>query len=145
MPLDTIGNVRRELGRLYRASLSGKLESAEAARLAFILKEVRASLEVERELRLDPSTFTATEVNVYCIPRGVQFTSDGKTLIWPETGAPADPLPFTPFEATPDWTRQALTNQTEPLTSLPVVEAVDDSKVTVLRPWRDRDDPAGAA
>ena len=47
MPLDTIGNVRRELGRLYRASLSGKLESAEAARLAFILKEIRASLEVE--------------------------------------------------------------------------------------------------
>ena len=104
MPLDTIGNVRRELGRLYRASLSGKLESAEAARLAFILKEVRASLEVERELHLDPSTFTTTEIKVYSIPRGVQFAPGGQTLIWPETGAPADPLPFTPATPTHDWT-----------------------------------------
>jgi hypothetical protein len=136
MPLDTIGNVRRELGRLYRASLSGKLESAEAARLAFILKEVRASLEVERELHLDPSTFVTTEVNVYAIPHGVQFSSDGQTLIWPETGASADPLPFTPFEATPDWTRSALTDQRlEPLAEQPIVDVADDPKIAILHPY----------
>jgi hypothetical protein len=144
--LDTIGNVRRELGRLYRAGLSGKLESAEAARLAFILKEVRASLEVERELHLDPSTFMTTEVNVYCIPHGVQFASDGKTLIWPETGTPADPLPFTPYEATPDWTRPALTDQRlEPLAEQPIVDVVDDPKIAILHPHQRRDDPPGAA
>jgi hypothetical protein len=41
MRLDTVGNIARELGRLYRAGLSGRVNTAEAARLAFILKELR--------------------------------------------------------------------------------------------------------
>jgi hypothetical protein len=82
--LDSIGNVRRELGRLYRASLSGKLESAEAARLAFILKEVRAALESE-ELRPDPSQ-TSAIINFSILlepptPLPVIVIDDGKLTI----------------------------------------------------------------
>jgi hypothetical protein len=51
MRLDTVGNIARELGRLYRAGLSGPVNTAEAARLAFILKELRGALESERESR----------------------------------------------------------------------------------------------
>ena len=80
MPLDTIGNVRRELGRLYRASLSGKLKSAEAARLAFILKEVRASLEVERELHLDTPTSTI-DFSIYVVPPGTPVASQRQPQI----------------------------------------------------------------
>ena len=49
-----------------------------------------------------PAGSITTEINVYAIPHGVQFSADGQTLIWPSTGAPADPLPFTPYEPTPD-------------------------------------------
>ena len=49
MRLDTVGNIARELGRLYRAGLSGPVNTAEAARLAFNLKELRGALESERE------------------------------------------------------------------------------------------------
>ena len=49
---DAVGygwNIARELGRLYRAGLSGRVNTAEAARLVFILKELRGALESERE------------------------------------------------------------------------------------------------
>ena len=49
MRLDTVGIIARELGRLYRAGLSGRVNTAEAASLAFILKELRGALESERE------------------------------------------------------------------------------------------------
>ena len=89
MPLDTIGNVRRELGRLYRASLSGKLESAEAARLAFILKEVRASLEVERELHLDgPQSRRSSSRSLVC-RRARRSLTTARAFVW------ADGVPCT--------------------------------------------------
>ena len=70
MPLDTISNVRRELGRLYRASLSGKLESAEGARLAFLLKEVRRSLEAEAAAPDDVSQGAPINFTILSVPRG---------------------------------------------------------------------------
>jgi hypothetical protein len=153
MPLDTIGNVRRELGRLYRASLSGKLESAEAARLAFILKEVRASLECERELHLDAPQFAPVNFTILSVPPGTQFDADNKTFVWPD-GTPCAAPEFTPYEATPDWTAlpppspdQSPVLDAESLE--PIELPVDDGKVTRLHPYQRRhssdDDPAGVA
>jgi hypothetical protein len=143
MPLDSIGNVRRELGRLYRASLSGKLESAEAARLAFILKEVRASLESERELHLDPSQHATIDFTILSVPPGTQLADDRKTFIWPDGTPCAASTEFKPYEPTPDWT--ALPPPMIDTTPLEVHEAIDDGKVVVLRPYSDDDDSAGVA
>jgi hypothetical protein len=66
-------------GALYRASLSGKLESAEAARLAFILKEVRASLECERELHLDAPQFAPVNFTILSVPPGSRNWSSRRT------------------------------------------------------------------
>jgi hypothetical protein len=51
--LDTIGSVRSELGRLYRAARRGDLDCLDATRLAVLLKEIRATIEshdIERRL-----------------------------------------------------------------------------------------------
>jgi hypothetical protein len=147
MPLDTIGNVRRELGRLYRASLSGKLESAEAARLAFILKEVRASLEVERELHLDTPTSTINFL-ILSVPSGTQVDPNNSSkFIWPDGTPCTAPTEFTPYEPTPDWTalpppapEPSIMNAAD---VMPVeVELPDDPKITRLNPYRRRDDDA---
>ena len=47
--------------------------SAEAARLAFILKEVRASLEVERELHLDVMPTSTIDFVILSVPPGTQL------------------------------------------------------------------------
>jgi len=45
-PLDTVGRVATELGRLYRVARRGELDKSEAAKLAFILTALRQCLEV---------------------------------------------------------------------------------------------------
>jgi hypothetical protein len=46
--LDTVAGVRREMARLYRLGLNGKIESGELTRLVYVLKEVRAAIEAEK-------------------------------------------------------------------------------------------------
>jgi hypothetical protein len=149
MPLDTIGNVRRELGRLYRASLSGKLESAEAARLAFILKEVRASLEVEREHHLDVMPTSTISFTILSVPPGTQVDpKDSSKFIWPDGTPCAAPTEFTPYEPTPDWTAlpppapEPFSVMNAETAAAIEVELPDDPKVTRLNPYRRRDDDA---
>ena len=51
--LDTIKNVRTELGRLYRDAREGRIATADATRLAFILGEIRkAIVDADIEARL---------------------------------------------------------------------------------------------
>ena len=45
--LDTLAGVRREMARLYRLGLNGKLQSDELTRFVYVLKEIRACLEAE--------------------------------------------------------------------------------------------------
>jgi polyhydroxyalkanoate synthesis regulator phasin len=53
-PLTTIGEVVRELARVYRAAKRGDLDSSIAARLANILNQMRAAMEAENlEKRID--------------------------------------------------------------------------------------------
>jgi hypothetical protein len=47
MALDSIVGVRREMGRLYRLSLNGRLPADELTKLVFTLREIRACLEAE--------------------------------------------------------------------------------------------------
>ena len=47
MALDTLAGVRREMARLYRFGLNGRLRSDEMTRFIYALKEIRACLEVE--------------------------------------------------------------------------------------------------
>jgi hypothetical protein len=47
MPLDSIVGVRREMGRLYRLSLNGRLPADELTKLVFTLREIRCCLEAE--------------------------------------------------------------------------------------------------
>ena len=52
-PLDSVGGVVSELGRIYREARRGQLDVGDATRLAMILREVRQALEVsEFEARL---------------------------------------------------------------------------------------------
>jgi hypothetical protein len=43
--LDTIAGVRREMTRVYREARTGKLETPEATRLAFILQSIARLIE----------------------------------------------------------------------------------------------------
>ena len=45
-PLDSVGGVVRELGRIYRQARKGELDVGDATRLAMILREIRCALEV---------------------------------------------------------------------------------------------------
>jgi hypothetical protein len=47
MALDTLAGVRREMGRLYRLALNGRLPPDEMTRFIYALKEIRACLEAE--------------------------------------------------------------------------------------------------
>ena len=47
VPLNTIGNVRTEMGRLYRLWLAGKIESDEMTKGTYALKEIRGCCEAE--------------------------------------------------------------------------------------------------
>ncbi len=43
-PLNTVASVRRELGRVYKAARLGELETRDATRFTYILREIRESL-----------------------------------------------------------------------------------------------------
>ena len=45
--LDTLAGVRREMARLYRLGLNGRIQSDEMTRFIYALKEIRACLEAE--------------------------------------------------------------------------------------------------
>ena len=144
---------------MFAASWAGSIapvsaassKSAEAARLAFILKEVRASLEVERELHLDVMPTSTIDFLILSVPPGTQLADDKKTFIWPDGTPCAAPTEFTPYEPTPDWTAlpppapaASIMNAAD---AMPVeVELPDDPKVTRLNPYRRRvDDAPGVA
>jgi len=46
-PLDTTGHIATELGKLYRAARRGDIDTADAVRLAGILKELRAVIAIQ--------------------------------------------------------------------------------------------------
>jgi hypothetical protein len=51
--LDTFGNIRTELGRLYREARQGHIATADATRLAYLLGEIRKAIadeDLERRL-----------------------------------------------------------------------------------------------
>ena len=52
-PLDTVGGVVVELGRVYRLARRNEMDIAEAKGLAFVLREIRCALEasdIERRI-----------------------------------------------------------------------------------------------
>ena len=65
--LDTVGGVAREMARLYRLAINQRIKSAEAARLVYILREVRSSLEA---IPLAPAADKPTVVNIVSVPSG---------------------------------------------------------------------------
>ena len=53
-PLNTVGGVVTELGRVYRQARRGELDVGDATRFASILREIRCALEAgDVERRLD--------------------------------------------------------------------------------------------
>ena len=53
-PLNSVGGVVTELGKVYREARRGQLDLSDATRLAFVLREIRISLESsDIEKRLD--------------------------------------------------------------------------------------------
>ncbi len=64
-PLDTVGHVVTELGRVYRLARRGELEMDEAKSLTYMLREIRCALEagdVERRLEELEATFSTESV-----------------------------------------------------------------------------------
>jgi len=47
MSLDTVAAVRKEMARVYRLALNGRIQSDEMTRFIYALKEIRACLEAE--------------------------------------------------------------------------------------------------
>ena len=47
MALDTVAAVRKEMARVYRLALNGRIRSDEMTRFIYALKEIRACLEAE--------------------------------------------------------------------------------------------------
>jgi hypothetical protein len=47
MALDTLAGVRREMSRIYRLGLNGKIQTDEMSKFVFVLREVRACIEAE--------------------------------------------------------------------------------------------------
>ena len=47
MALDTVAAVRKEMARVYRLALNGRIQSDEMTRFIYALKEIRACLEAE--------------------------------------------------------------------------------------------------
>ena len=45
--LDSLAGVRKEMSRLYRLALNGRIRSDEMTRFIYALKEIRACLEAE--------------------------------------------------------------------------------------------------
>ncbi len=53
-PLNTVGGVATELGRIYRLARRSELDMADAKGLTYILREIRCALEArDIERRLD--------------------------------------------------------------------------------------------
>ena len=53
-PLDTVGGVVAELGKIYRQARQSELDVEDAKRLTYILREIRCALEAgDIERRLD--------------------------------------------------------------------------------------------
>ena len=53
-PLDTVGGIVSELGRVYREARGGQLDTADATKLSTILREIRCCLEmgeIERRIQ----------------------------------------------------------------------------------------------
>ena len=54
-PLDNVGGIVSELGKVYRQARRGQLDTQDATRLAFILREIRIALEssdIEKRLEV---------------------------------------------------------------------------------------------
>lgn len=53
IPLSTLGDVKHELAKLYRQTKAGKIETADASRLAFILNSLgRVIVDADLEQRI---------------------------------------------------------------------------------------------
>jgi hypothetical protein len=135
--LDSQKAVRLEMAKLYRMVMSGKLPSDVAARLVYILKEVRSAIEAEPPVEVTAGN--SGPLIILSVPPG--SVVDPETgLITTPTGAPVTCEPLKPFEGTPAFER--LTDQMGPIDPLPVVQRIDDDKIAVLHPHWPRDDDA---
>ncbi|MGV7212503.1 hypothetical protein [Bradyrhizobium sp. UFLA05-112] len=45
--MDTLAGVRREMSRIYRLGLNGKIQTDEMSKFVFVLREIRACIEAE--------------------------------------------------------------------------------------------------
>ena len=79
--LSRISGVRSELARIYRLAKTGKLDTSEATKLAYILKEIRCCLEVESLQRIEENMHVAvTDAVERAISRRQIETGEGMRL-----------------------------------------------------------------
>lgn len=79
MCLNTIGGIAAEQARIYRATINDRIPAAEAARLVYILREVRSSIEAETAAIATAeatarATAMPTEIHIITVP--TTFTID---------------------------------------------------------------------
>ena len=65
MKLDTVRGVATEQGRLYRLAVNQTIKTSEAARLCYILREIRCSLEA---IPMPAAEDTSPSINVVEVP-----------------------------------------------------------------------------
>jgi hypothetical protein len=81
MALDTAGGVAMEQARIYRLAINQKIKTSEAARLVYILREVRCSLEA---IPPDPEPICQPrEIVIRSVPTGYGIDLENPERIVP--------------------------------------------------------------
>jgi hypothetical protein len=62
--LDTLAGLRSETARIYRATINERIKSAESARLVYILREIRSSIEAEAAAKAAQVIATPGDVTI---------------------------------------------------------------------------------
>jgi hypothetical protein len=133
--LDSPAAITRELGKIYRAAASGKIESGEAMRLSMILRELRNAMEAQAAVQTFDNPLSVINFSVFSVPPGTQIAEDGWTLIWPDGSTPTSTsMELVPYQASEDWTLSPSAPPPMPFEGapLPVLEMDEPANITRL-------------
>ena len=84
LALETLPDVRREMSRLYRGGLNGRVPAGQLTKFVFVLDKIRSCLEAEAAQAVAAKVDTPTEMRIVSIPAGVfieQSAGDGLRVI----------------------------------------------------------------
>jgi hypothetical protein len=101
LALETLPDVRREMSRLYRGGLNGRVPASQLTKFVFVLDKIRSCLEAEAAQAAATKVDTPIEMRIVSIPAGVfvkhdeEMSAGGLRVIEHQ---PAETMPQTMLE-----------------------------------------------